>query len=143
MSGGRRRDNRPKSGASAPPLPYEKPPNYDEKTPIFCLAHLHSDFDLKTSALDKDQKSGFADTLQSLASLTWSQIKRAPRHGLGFEKIPVKSLQMTLPAAFVDEEEVLVFRYHKKHPMAGVRVQATFHILALERAFGDLYDHGS
>ena len=122
-------------------LPFDPPPNYEESHPIFCLQHLHGEFSVKHSSMTKDAKAAFAEQLESLASLTWATIKRAPRHGLGFEKIPVDQLKMSLPAIFEDEEDVMVFRYHGKLPMAGVRREATLHLVALERQFGELYDH--
>jgi hypothetical protein len=143
--GQRRRKATPKTRPSIDnirELPFETPPNYDESHPVFCLQHLHSDFNVKHTAMSKDARAAFAEQLESLASLTWAIIKRSGRHGLGFEKLPVTKLRMALPNDFEDETEVLVFRYHGNLPMAGVRRHATLHLFALEREYGDLYDHG-
>ncbi|WP_317232024.1 hypothetical protein [Clavibacter capsici] len=93
--------------------------------------------------MTKEAKAAFAESLQSLSSLTWRDIRRAPRHGLGFEKLPVRQLNMSMPDAFAESSEVYVFRYSGRLPMAGVRAGATFHIVAIEREFGELYNHGT
>lgn len=36
----------------------------------------------------------------------------------------------------------MVFRYSDRLPMAGVRVGDTFHVVWIERQYGELYDHG-
>ncbi|CAQ02530.1 hypothetical protein CMS2450 [Clavibacter sepedonicus] len=138
-----RRRNRSRPQASATELPYDEPKNTDGSHPVFCLKHLHRDFDLKESAMTKEAKAAFAESLQSLSGLTWKDLRRAPKHGLGFEKLPTTKLRMTMPDAFSESSEVFVFRYSGKLPMAGVRAGATFHILAIERQYGDLYNHGS
>jgi len=35
----------------------------------------------------------------------------------------------------------MAFRYMGKLPMLGVRVREVFHLLWVERQFGDVYDH--
>jgi hypothetical protein len=122
-------------------LPYDEAPNYEEFHPTFCLQHIQSGFGVKQPNMTKDQKASFAGVLESLASLTWSDIKRSGRHQLGFEMLPVSKLKIAMPAIVADDEKVMVFRYHDRHPMAGVRRGAMLHLIALEREFGDLYDH--
>ena len=99
-----------------------------------------STYDIKTNE-DKDQKAAFAEQLQSLAGLTWSQIQLSPRHGMGQEQIAVSSLKITLPEHFEDAVKVLALRYKGKLPMIGIRVQDVFHVIAVARNFDDLYDH--
>jgi hypothetical protein len=132
---------RPKYSGIAKIVPYDEPPDYDKMRPIFCLEHLTSGFDLKNSDMTKDAKAAFAERLQELASLTWSEIKRQARHKQGFELLPVKQLKVTLPRIFDGEENVMCFRYHGMLPMAGIRRGATLHFVAIERTFGDLYNH--
>lgn len=123
-------------------LPHEEPPNWDKEHPVFCLRHVHRDHDLKNADFQIASKAAFAVRLQTLASMTWNDIRLADRHGYGSEKLPVDDLSISLPSSFEDEDHVTVLRYDGLLPMVGVRRQSTFHILAIERQFGELYDHG-
>lgn len=136
-----RKRKRP-SAKSLGQLPHDEPPNWDDQHPIFCLRHVNEDHSLKNDTMTQEAKADFAVRLQTLASMPWKQIRLEPRHGLGTEKLPTKKLNITLSAPFDDEEHVTVFRYSSLLPMVGVRRQATFHILAVERHYGELYDHG-
>ncbi len=80
--------------------------------------------------------------MQNRAGMTWKEISLAPRHGLGIEHLPVSEIRAPLPPAFEGHEKVMVMRYNGKLPMAGIRVRDVFHILWIERQFGELYDHG-
>lgn len=133
----------PRKTGKAKELPYKEPASTDGQSPVFCLRHLNRKFDLKESGLTLEAKAAFADRLQTLSSLTWSEIKRSDHHKMGTEKIPVDQMKLSLPSNFEGEPDLTVFRYFGKKPMAGIRVGATFHILAIEREFGELYDHGS
>jgi hypothetical protein len=81
-------------------------------------------------------------TRQQRASMTWTELHQAGRHGQGYEQISRSSLRAPIPAAFADREKFHVFRYSGKRPMAGVRAGDVFHIVWIEAAFGELYDHG-
>lgn len=141
----KRKGGRPSSrpAVETKQLGYDEPRNFDDESPVFCLRHLHTDFSVRSASLSPDKRADFAMQLEKLSSLQWKQIKLAPRHGLGFERLPVKQLEMTMPPAFQDEESVFVFRYSGKLPMAGVRRGATLHLVAIEPEFGVLYDHGN
>lgn len=118
----------------------ERPPDYNAETPKFCLTHLQPDFDVE--ALDAEGRAAFATALHKRSKMTWTEILRSPRHGLGSENIPVSQLKVNLPVVFEGQEKVLVLRYHGKLPMAGVRVNDVYHLLWLEPEFNTLYDHG-
>lgn len=105
------------------------------------MHYLHKEFHL--SGCTKDGQAAFAMALVKRAALTWNDLALSGRKALGWELIPVKQLKMTLPAPFVDQDRVMVMRYDGKKPMAGVRVGDTYHVLAIEAQFNDLYDHGS
>lgn len=140
-SRGRGKDNRPSAKRSEPfPTP-PPPPNFDLATPRFCLRYLQPGFTV--TDLNAEQQASFACALARRGAMTWRELLQAPRHGLGYEMLPVSSLKPTVPEPFSDSPKVMVFRYHGKLPMAGVRVADTLHLLWLERRFGDLYDHGS
>ncbi|HVB42483.1 MAG TPA: hypothetical protein VNF47_07205 [Streptosporangiaceae bacterium] len=117
-----------------------RPPGYDDETPKFCLHYLRSDFDVH--ALSAQGQSAFAKTLQKLSGLRWKQLITAPRHGVGTEFIPASQVKAPIPAPFRDRDRFLVFRYDGLLPMAGVRVEAVFHVLWIEPEFDRLYDHG-
>lgn len=114
--------------------------SHDGESPKFCLHFLRSDFDVH--ALDAEKQASFAKTLQKLASSTWADIKRAPRHGQGTELIPAWEFRAPIPPQFQDQDKFMVFRYHGKLPMAGVRVDDIYHVLWIEPEFGKLYNHG-
>ncbi|WEK13892.1 MAG: hypothetical protein P0Y48_01380 [Candidatus Microbacterium phytovorans] len=126
---------------AAKELPVEEPTSSDKLRPVFCLEHIRTPHDVKNPDLTKDQRSAFAERLQELASVPWSQLKMSGRHAQGFELLPVEKLKFKMPSAFEDTTKVHVFRYSGKLPMVGVRSNATFHILAIERQFGEVYDH--
>ncbi|SDM90211.1 hypothetical protein [Allokutzneria albata] len=109
-------------------------------TPKFCLRHLQRDYDV--NSLPREQQAAFAVALQRRAAMTWREIVMAPRHGLGTERIPRRSIKARIPLAFEDSDEFLVLRYDGKLPMAGVRAGDVLHVLWIEKNFGDLYDHG-
>ena len=75
--------------------------------------------------------------------MTWSQIVRADRHGLGLETIPANQIRPSVPSSFADAQKFLVLRYDENLPMVGSRVKETFHVLWIEANYGDVYDHGS
>jgi hypothetical protein len=74
--------------------------------------------------------------------MTWGEIKRAPRETLGMELISGASLRAPIPGNFEDVDKFIALRYSSRLPMLGHRVNDIFHILWVERAYGDVYDHG-
>jgi hypothetical protein len=116
------------------------PPNYDGETPKFCLHHICNGFDVH--AVGADQQAAFAKTLQKLASSTWKELLQAPRHGQGFEYVPAAQIKAPIPPHFQGESRFMMFRYHGKLPMGGIRIRDVYHVLWIERAFGELYHHG-
>jgi hypothetical protein len=136
---GRGRGQRPaRSPGGVPEAP--PPPNYDDETPKFCLHHICPGFDVH--AVNANQQAAFAKTLQKLASSTWKDLLRAPRHGQGFEYIRTAQIRASVPRRFEGESRFMMFRYHGRLPMGGTRIRDVYHVLWIEGAFGDLYDHG-
>ena len=117
-----------------------KPVNHDEETPKFCLHFLGADFDVH--ALDAAGQAAFAKTLQKLSGSLWKELILAPRHGQGSERILRDQIRAPIPPRFQDQDKFLVFRYNGLLPMAGARVDDVYHVLWIERRFGELYDHG-
>jgi len=135
----RNRGNRPVATQDTFGKP-AKPANHDDETPKFCLHFLRADFDVH--ALDASGQAAFAKTLQKLAGSQWKELILAPRHGQGSERVPREQIRAPIPLRFQDQDKFLVFRYNGMLPMAGVRVADVYHVLWIERHFGDLYDHG-
>lgn len=133
------RGKRPKGSVDSYPVP-AAPVNHDERSPKFCPHFLATDFDVH--ALHPEKQAAFAKTLQKLASSRWIDLMLAPRHGQGSELIPAGDIRAPIPVRFVAEPKFMVFRYHGKLPMAGVRVDDVYHVLWIEPEFGRLYDHG-
>ena len=80
--------------------------------------------------------------LAKRASVTWDELAKSGKHGLGWELLPISKLSIVPPPKFADNDQVMVFRYHGKLPMVGFRVATIFHVWAIERHFGELYKHG-
>jgi hypothetical protein len=121
-------------------LPQAPPPrDYNEQTPKFCLAHLVDGYDLEP--LTVAQQAAFARTLRKLARFKWKELLTADRHKHGCELLPAAQIRAKIPALFEGEAKFMVFRYDGLRPMAGVRVLDVFHVLWVERHFGELYPH--
>ena len=115
--------------------------DFNQKTPVFCLHHLQSGYDVKALE-DKDSQAQLALTLHKCAQMRWIDIHQAGRQGAGTESIPADQIKAPIPPKFSDQEKFMAFRYKGKLPMLGVRINDVFHVLWIERQFGDVYDHG-
>lgn len=109
--------------------------------PLFCFRFIHKDFSLDQCS--KEHRISFIEKLMKLSQVNWQDLIKCHRHGLGFEKMPMNKLKARLPASISAEfEELLAFRYHGKRPFLGYRNRFIFHVIFIEREFGELYDHG-
>jgi hypothetical protein len=109
---------------------------------VFCLHHLHADYDVRALD-DKDKQAQLALTIHQCAQMRWIDIHQAGRHGAGTESIPADQIRAPIPPKFADQEKFTAFRYHGKLPMVGVRINDVFHLLWIERQFGEVYDQGA
>ncbi len=116
--------------------------NYDSKPIIFSLEKLQ----LGTyclSSLNEEHQAMFADSIFRRKSMLWKEVRNAPKHGLGTEKIDKGSISAPIPKFITDESEsLLALRYHGKCPMVGYRLRDIFFVLWFDHNFS-LYDHGS
>lgn len=112
-------------------IPEVSAPNPDSLTPKFCLSMMRGGGCL--TCCTKDEQAAFADTLRRLSNLTWGQIRQAPRHGLGYEKIT--KIDFTLPPQVTEDVTMIAFRFFGKAAMLGYRNQDVLHILWLDRTF--------
>ncbi|MDQ2731972.1 MAG: hypothetical protein M3Y56_09960 [Armatimonadota bacterium] len=105
---------------------------------VFALRCHNTDFTLE--ACTSDEKVGFADKLNRLSQMTWTQIYGAHRHGLGCEKINRDSIKAPIPPWISEDVDFMAFRFFDRAPMVGYRIQSTFYIIWFDREF-KLYDH--
>lgn len=122
-----------------------RPTRSDEPSPdslfiSFNLKHVTGRYCL--TRCDKNELSAFAKKIHRLSQMTWAQIKAAPRHKLGTEKID--SLDDKLPQEAKDKgRQAIALRFDGFKPMVGYRGDRdTFYIVWFDRNFS-LYDHGS
>lgn len=129
---------RPTKGArlaAIDPVDYEKTP------PLFSLERIQAG-DYCFSSMSTDCKAFFGDAIFRRRTLTWSEIKQAGRHGLGFEKIAKSSIKAPIPAFIKDDvDHFLAFRFNGMRPMVGFRQRDIFYVLWFDHNF-TLYPHG-
>lgn len=107
--------------------------------PIFCLKHLKSSHGLEIC--DERERAALINKMATLSKMTWNEIKLAPKHGLGSEKIARSSIKDTLPDFITDDvQELLAFRFKGKAPFLGHRRGPVLHVIFVDPKF-DLYDH--
>ncbi|MCC6394513.1 MAG: hypothetical protein IT167_28210 [Bryobacterales bacterium] len=111
----------------------------DNAPPKFSLRYLSPDYCI--TACNKEEKAAFADTMKRMSQLTWAQLRQAPRHGLGYEKIERESIRARIPEVITADVNIIAFRFHGKAPMVGFRAgDGTFHVIWFDRGF-QLYGH--
>lgn len=114
--------------------------NYDNRPPIFSLERVQNG-DYCFSVLDQADKAQFAEAVFKRRTLTWTQIKKMDRHGLGFEKIAKNSVRAQIPLFIKDDvRQLLAFRFNGLKPMVGYRINNVFYVLWFDHNF-TLYDH--
>ena len=127
--------------AKITPTSAETSSNTDNESPVFCFKYL----DDGEHGLSSDPSAfgALLKRLKKLGEITWSEMKRSQRHGLGFEKIPNSQLKRSVPITpFItpDVDYLLVCRFSGKAPMAGLRQGRVFHLFFIDPAF-TLYNH--
>ncbi len=134
---GRIKKQKPKQGNLVKSF---EPTDYDQKPPIFSLEKLQPG-KYCLSALDQENKAMFSDAIFRRRNLTWNEIKRTDRHGLGIEKIAKNSIKAPTPKFITEDMSFyLAFRYNGKKSMVGYRQRDVFYVLWFDSDFS-LYDH--
>lgn len=87
-------------------------PSSDVMPPIFSMRHIEKDYCI--SKCTKDEKVAFTDTLHKLSQIPWKEIRQAPRHGLGYEKIARNSIKASVPNHITEPG----FFYYPQQPNA-------------------------
>jgi hypothetical protein len=108
--------------------------------PKFSFHHLNSGYCI--TQCTSEEKVSFVDKMYRLSQLTWAQLRQAPKHGLGYEKIDRDSIRPSIPIGITEDVKFIAFRFHQLAPMVGYRSgDGTFHVIWFDRSFR-LYDHG-
>lgn len=112
----------------------------DKQYPVFCLHHVDPSWCITNC--EPQDKINFANRLRALSQISWEQIKIAPRHGLGTEKITRHGVKFKIPPEVTSDVELIALRFSGKKPMVGYRDLDVFHIICFDRNFR-AYNHGS
>ncbi|WP_426227406.1 hypothetical protein [Pararhizobium sp. DWP3-4] len=115
--------------------------NADAQPPIFSFEKMAADTGYSVTCCQNDDQAALSRQLFTLSRLTWRDIKSAPRHGLGTEKMDRASIDAPLPKSITEDVTFLILRFNGKKAMIGYRDGRTFHILLLDHDFS-AYKHG-
>ena len=127
------------AGKTSPRLQPQDPPRVssNDQKPIFNLEHLKGAYCL--SECSTEQKAAFADRIWRLSRLTWGEIQRAHRHGLGAEEIARESPGMdSFPPELSPDQAILAFRFMGMGPFP--RLPGVFTVLIVDPKM-TAYDH--
>jgi hypothetical protein len=91
----------------------------DALPPKFCLRNLQSSHCI--TACNEQERAAFAYSLFKLSRLPWQELRQAPRHGLGYEKIARVSIRCGIPATVSDDVQLIAFRFSGMKAMVGFR----------------------
>ncbi len=117
-----------------------EPVNYDARPVIFSLERIQSG-EFSFDQLAQEDKAQFAEAIYRRRDLTWANIKKTDRHGLGFEKIAKTAIRTGLPVFVAEDlDHFLAFRYNGLRAMVGYRIQDVFYVLWFDHKF-KLYAH--
>lgn len=107
----------------------------DAMKPLISFRHLDSKYCGRSC--QKDEKAALTDFLLRLGSLTWRELKLAPRQGMGYEII--HNLRVRKPEDFLDDP--IAFRGgHGIMRVIGFREREIFHVVWIDEK-GECYPH--
>lgn len=135
--GKKRRGTRPVPVSVYGPDPLAE--QHSDGYPVLSLRFLEQGWGVDD--LSDSQRAAFLTKWHKRCRVSWKELVHHDRHGLGSEKIPVGSFRPAVPRVFQDTDRFLVFRHEGNLPMAGVRTGDTYHVIWIERSYGDLYPH--
>lgn len=110
----------------------------DHECPAYCFKYLQPEWGLDQCTLK--EKAALASALIKRSKMQWSQLRAAPKHGLGYETVTRNAIRTTIPTSITEDVRFIAFRFCGKAPMVGYRDGATLRLLWLDRTFS-LYDH--
>ncbi|RDI13219.1 hypothetical protein [Flavobacterium sp. AG291] len=111
----------------------------DHKHPVFCFKHVHPDHNLNECTAD--EKVSLLEQIVRLSQMTWDEIERTHRHGMGSEKIEVNSLKVKCPEFITDDVNYLLsLRFQGKKPFLIHRDRFICHVIFIDNKFS-VYKH--
>lgn len=112
-------------------------PNH--KHPVFCFKHLQKGFNFEKCTADEQRL--FLNQIVKLSQMTWEEIERSPRHGMGTEKISKDSIKPNFPAFLTDDVNyLLALRFQAKKPFLVHRDRFICHVIFIDNNFS-VYNH--
>jgi len=118
----------------------KKTTSYMQDKPAFSFEFLQSGHCI--TLCDERDRLSFIDNMRILSQMTWQQIRNAPRHGLGSEKINRDSFKVKIPNWVTDDITFIAIRFSGLKPMVGYQSGRIFQVVWFDRDF-DVYDHGN
>lgn len=113
----------------------------DVRPPSFSFQFLHPNYCI--TKCTNEERLAFVDKMHRLSQVPWSQLRQAPRHGLGYENISRSSIKPTIPVSITEDVTFIAFRFCAKKAMVGFRsAEGIFHVVWFDRDF-TVYDHGA
>jgi len=116
------------------------PVDPDRLPPIFSFEMMKDGNGYSVNCCDTEHQAAVAKRLFHLSQMTWLQIRQAPRHGAGTEKILRTSIKPALPPNLSEDAEIVALRYKGMHPMVGYRNGRVFYVLLIDHTM-DAYPH--
>lgn len=118
----------------------QEPLDYNKQPIIFSLEKIISG-NYCFSALIVEDKKQFAEAIFKRKNMTWDDIFKAQRHGLGNEKISVSSIKQEKPKFITEDiKDYLAFRFNGTKAMVGFRQKNIFYVLWFDHNY-TLYKH--
>ena len=135
------REPKPKAspfGGKTPPAALPVDP--DKLPPVFSFEYMQGGTGYSVDCCNRDHRAALSARLFKLSQMTWLDIRQAPRHGLGTEKIARDAIKAAIPARVTEDADLLALRYNGLHPMVGFRDGRTFNVLFIDHTM-DVYPH--
>lgn len=123
-------------------------PDYNKSHPVFSFHHIKYGGDNCLSKCETPSKALFAHKLLLLSQRTWADLLTTQKESLGQESIPISRFKIPLPKIVTpDVKKIMVFRFSEGERMAGIRINDTYHIIAvfdfkIMGKLGQFYDSG-
>lgn len=122
----------PKRAKFGNPTNPPPPLDADRLPPVFSFEYMEDGKGFSVNCCGDNHRAALAAKLFRLSRMTWMEIRNAPRHGMGSEKIARNAINPPIPAKATQDAEFLALRYNGKHPMIGFRDGRVFHILFID-----------
>ena len=104
--------------------------------PAFCFQHMVAGYSV--ADCNQKDKAALSDAMWRRSQLTWRELRSAPPHGLGPEKI--RQVNRSRPVTITDDVVLLAFRFSGLKAMVGFQDGRIFHVIWLDHDF-TVYSH--